>query len=204
MATQISQRMNFNFLNKKATTKSLAAHGKSSLINVWPLQHFIFIQNPHRAWKMCVFCCFVSVADSEHRTQLSFCLQNCPCLALQRLLPAEHFWPDRNILQSQECSGTNRPRWFLSLFPVFRFWSGIPVWPCYRDWKVGKVRNSLKCFQVFYLLDREQTNNCLEELACWQWFSKNFQTTNHGLREGSTRNRVRREQSTDLLVPLAV
>lgn len=156
---------------------------------------------------MCVFSCFVLRADSEHRVQFCLCLWSCPCFALQGLKPAEHFWPDRNIPQSQECPGTNRPRWFLSLFPVLRFWSGIPVWPRHRDWKVGKVRNSLKCFQVFYLLDRQQTNNCLEELARWQWFSKNFQINVHGPWEGGTRNGVRIEQSkkkNDLLVPLAI
>lgn len=65
----------------------------------------------------------------------------------------------------------------LSLFPVFIFWNGIPVWPCYRDWKVGKVRNSLKCFQVFYLLDRQQTNNfggARLLAAIFQEFPKNY------------------------------
>ena len=144
---------------------------------------------------MCVFSYFVLMADPEHRVQFCFCLESRPRLALHGPQPAEYFWPDRNILQSQECPGTNWPRWFLSLFPVFRFWSVIPVWPCYRDWKGEKVRNSLKCFQVFYLLDRQQTNNCLEKLTCWQRFSRNFQIAVHVLREGGTRNGVRREES---------
>ena len=99
---------------------------------------------------MCVFSCFVLTADPEHRVQFCFCLESCPRLALHGLQPVQYFWPDRNILQSQECPRTNRVRWFLSLFPVFRFWNRVPVWPCYRHWKVEKVRNSLKCFQVFY------------------------------------------------------
>ena len=143
---------------------------------------------------MCVFSCFVLTADPEHRVQFCFCLESCPRLALHGLQPVQYFWPDRNILRSQECPRTNRVRWFLSLFPVFRFWHRVPGWPCYRHWKVEKVRNSLKCFQVFYLLDRQQTNNCLEQPACWQRFSKNFQIAVHTLREGGTRTGVRREE----------
>lgn len=153
---------------------------------------------------MCVFSCFVLMADSEHRVQFCFCLQSCPCLALQGLQPAEHFWPERNILQSQECPGTNRPRWFLSFFPVFRFWSGIPVWPCYRDWKVGKVRNSLKCFQVFYLLDRQQTNNfggARLLAAIFQEFPKNYACPKGRRQQGQSKKGGNMKKN-DLLVPL--
>lgn len=57
----------FNFLNGKTTTRSLAAHGESSFMNVWPLQHFIFIQNLTQDLKDA--CLFLFCFNGKLRTQ---------------------------------------------------------------------------------------------------------------------------------------